>query len=431
MKKLYCLLFILGLSQTFLSCSKDDAGEDTFVNGNSKLQGTVWTSKNWDYGIGDDWASILDETYSIYFYSSTEGVFYNSRRDYDTDFGTSRERKVAHFTYSVNENEIKLDYITSPIISSERLKWNGNIISVNGYEYISSDISYSDKEWISTLKGTTGACMWYHNLKNELKIVGKGAMGDYTSYSQTPWAKSNRTPNIVSIDDGVTSIGSYAFANPSIGEVNLPQSSINSIGKYAFQNSSISSIYLSDDIHTISEGAFKDCSYLDRVYLPSSITTIGDFAFTNCKRVSLISTKKLKDIGEYAFAGCTVTFWTDSEVLETIGEGAFTNCDFSKIKLPNSFKEIGHVAFTETGISNIHIGCGLTEVTGTPFYTSSRGKMYVDKNVPLDLTHDIIDPDNIGKWTLYVPKGCKNAYSKARFWSNFGSIIEDTNLTGN
>ncbi len=59
--------------------------------------------------------------------------------------------------------------------------------------------------------------------------------------------------------------------------------------------------------------------------------------------------------------------------------------------------------------------------------------MYVDKNVPLELDREIIS-DGTGsynnKWTLYVPKGCKSAYSKAPYWRSFASIVEDASLSG-
>lgn len=425
---LFALIFC-----TFTSCGSSDEdvfGDSNFNAENSKIAGSKWTTTNWDYGIGDDWASTLDETYSFYFYSSTEGLFYYGRKDNDSDFGSSSDRVVAHFTYNVSGSEIELEYITEPVFSGfSKLTFNGNTLSVKGFTFTKGTISSEDNTWLATLHGSTGSCSWYHNLKNAIWIVGEGKMDDYQSYAKTPWAIHDRTPNYVYVESGVTRVGNHAFANPSIGEVELPLT-LTEIGSYAFSGASISSIYMSDGITEISDGAFCQCSYLTNIYMPASVEVIGDYAFIDCKKASLYDTKKLKRIGKWAFMGCTVTRWTDSDVLEEIGEAAFTDCDFSEVSLPNSLITIGNLAFSDTGISTIRIGTGLTNVTGTPFYPKSNGTMYVDKNQPLALTKDIIDPDKVATWRLYVPEGSVTAYSQADYWKKFRNIYESSDLTG-
>lgn len=96
----------------FISCGENN-DDPSLVNG--KLVGSKWTTTNWDYGIGDDWASTIDETYNLFFYSSTEGLIYYGRKDYDSDFGASSSRTVGHFNYRIDGNKIELSYITSPI----------------------------------------------------------------------------------------------------------------------------------------------------------------------------------------------------------------------------------------------------------------------------------------------------------------------------
>lgn len=277
-----------------------------------------------------------------------------------------------------------------------------------------------------TLHGTTGECKWYYDLRGSLWITGEGEMANYTSYEDTPWVKNNRIPNNVIIEDDVTSIGSYAFASSSISEVELSHySSLKKIYPYAFSDASISDIYLNDDITEIGEGAFSGCAYLQKVYMPSNIETIGDYAFNNCKKASLVMTDKLKKIGQHAFSGCEVEFFTNSEVLEEIGNGAFSNLSVDKLTLPNSLQTLGHLAFNGS-IKEIHIGTGLKYITGTPFYPSNTGKIYINLGNPLQLERNILDPAS--GWTLYVPKGSKTAYSQAPYWKNFKSIIEDTTL---
>ena len=433
MKQILSRVFLMAVAAVVLwSCGSDEdvVGDDGYNAENGKVANTKWTARNADYGIGDDWVSTLDETYNFYFYSTTEGLFYYGRKDNDSDFGSSSERTVAHFSYNVNGNLIELEYITEPLFSGfDRLTLNGNTLSVSGFEFTKDALDASDNSWLSTLHGTTGDCKWYHNLKNAVWIVGKGGMADYTSYDRTPWAMHDHTPNMVFVEDGVTRIGNQAFANPSIGEVELP-STLKEIGNYAFSGTTVSQVNLPNAIVKIGEGAFSDCSYLTNVYMPESVEEIGDYAFSDCKKASLSGTPALKRIGQGAFMGCTVTSWTDSEVLEEIGVAAFTDCGFSEVSLPNSLKTIGSLAFSDDGISTIRIGTGLTNVNGTPFWPKSSGSMYVNKNVPLELLDDIIDGDKVGGWTLYVPVGSKSAYSKAAYWKNFKRIIENSELAG-
>ena len=76
----YLLLVLAGVV-SLASCGGNDIGEEGENPQNKQLVGTKWTTTNWDYAIGDDWASTFDETYNIYFYSQTEGIFYYSRKD--------------------------------------------------------------------------------------------------------------------------------------------------------------------------------------------------------------------------------------------------------------------------------------------------------------------------------------------------------------
>ncbi len=397
---------------------------------NSKVAGSKWTSTNWDYGIGDDWVTLFDENINIYFHSTTDGLIYYARKDYDSDNGTSCSKEVAHFTYQVVGNDILLDYITDRVLDIYRITLNGNSISANGIDYMKGSINMSEKEWLNTLFGTTGSCKWYHNLKGKMWITGKGEMQNYTSFSTTPWAKNNRHVSQVEVEDGVTSIGAYAFSYPSIGQVDLP-SSITEIGEFAFAGSSISTIKLADNIKKISGGAFLGCSYLASIYMPKNIEDIDDGAFSGCKSASLYDTKKLRRIGDNALGSCKITRWTDSEVLEHIGNTAVTYFPSSELVLPNSLKTMGHLAFGDDGISIIRIGKGIENFNGTPFAVSQSGKMYVNKNVPIAVDREIMcDPSIVKKWTLYVPKGSKTAYSKAPYWKNFGSIVEDSSLDG-
>lgn len=80
--------------------------------------------------------------------------------------------------------------------------------------------------------GTTGACTWVKD-NDILTISGNGAMDDYDTLSTLPWG--TKITQVV-IEDGVTSIGDFAFGNCSLlTSVTIPDS-VKSIGAFAFSN---------------------------------------------------------------------------------------------------------------------------------------------------------------------------------------------------
>lgn len=428
MIKKYYFTFIMLLNVLFftVSCSSNN-DEENYVNTQNKaFAGSKWTLTDWDYSIGDDYIGLHNYTINIFFYSDTEGLIYYGNKDNYSDIGSSTYRAVAFFNYNATDDKIEIDYITERIQEANFTYFTieGDQIVAKGYHFLKNKISSDDNAWIATLHGKTGECVWYYDLHGMLYIIGNGNMADYSSPNATPWADCKF--NMLDVDEGVTSIGDNAFAFISLGEVNLPRKSLTHIGKNAFSGSCISEIHLNDNITEIEEGAFNGCKYLEKVYLPENIEFIGDFAFSDCKSASLYLTPHLKEIGKYAFFNCEVNRFTESNVLEKVGECAFTDLAISKLTLPNSLVTVEHLAFNGN-FKEIYIGTGLTNVIGTPFYpTSNTGKIYVNLGNPITLDRNILEPAS--GWTLYVPEGCKSAYSKAPYWKNFKNIIEDNTL---
>ena len=266
-------------------------------------------------------------------------------------------------------------------------------------------------------------------------------MANYTSYSATPWAKNNRTPNKVIIEEGVTAIGSYAFANPSITDIDMPNTCLEQIGDAAFKGTSVEILYMTESIKTIGKEAFADCTYLKGIYLPEEIVSIGEYAFSGCTALNefqLEFSSNLRTIGKFAFEGGEVSYLIFNEGVQTISTGAFIGdfCNISKeLILPNTLTKIGATAF-EGPYKKIVIGTGVTEIGDKAFISgATSGSMYINRATPPSTGSNIIvERTNWNsaesRWTLYVPKGCKSAYSKKAPWNKFKSIIEDNSLQG-
>ena len=84
--------------------------------------------------------------------------------------------------------------------------------------------------------GTTGALSWTlmeTDTEIMLTISGTGSMPDYTK-SSAPWADDRDNIRSVVIEDGVASIGSYAFSGCSnLKSITIPDS-VTNVGEYAF-----------------------------------------------------------------------------------------------------------------------------------------------------------------------------------------------------
>lgn len=213
-----------------------------------------------------------------------------------------------------------------------------------------------------------------------------------------------------------------------VGTIELPNSLIE-IGGKAFSGTTITKISIPDNVTVIGTDAFYNCKYLQTVYLSKNLERIGDGAFAGCaiKYQNITLPDNVEEIGNYAFSGWQAGTLTLNDKLKTIGNGVFTGVK-GTLTIPNSVESIGAVAF-DGPFSKVIIGTGLKTLSSGAFGGSlSSGSMYVNLGVPLDIDGEVMASDNQHKWTLYVPKGSKNAYQANQYWKGFRSIVEDANL---
>ncbi len=117
-----------------------------------------------------------------------------------------------------------------------------------------------------------------------LTIYGTGSMEDYDYFDgNRPWEGYIDDIKTVVIEDGVTSIGNYAFAYcESLASVTIGDS-VTTIGGSAFCScDSLTSVTIPNNVIIIGGGAFEECTNLTNVIIPDSVTTIGCSAFDEC-----------------------------------------------------------------------------------------------------------------------------------------------------
>ncbi len=205
---------------------------------------------------------------------------------------------------------------------------------------------------------------WYLDAKGRLVIYGTGVMYDYDwSNNRSPWKAYEDKIQSVLIEEGVTSIGSSAFATslngyPHFTEISLPNS-LNSIGGSAFAYcSALEDIELPEGVTKVSDQCFLTCVNLKSVSLPSTLRTIETSAFHFCTSLSDITLPQgVTKIGWQAFLGCK---------------------NLRSINIPDTVERIETGAFDSSGLSYVYIPASVSFIGVNPFsYCSDLGQISV------------------------------------------------------
>ncbi|MBR2953856.1 MAG: leucine-rich repeat protein [Clostridia bacterium] len=114
-----------------------------------------------------------------------------------------------------------------------------------------------------------------------LTFSGSGEMYFYTS-SNTPWDTYKNYIKEVVINEGITTIGEYAFYKLYITGVTLPDSLIR-IEDFAFSYcTKLTTVTIPDGVIQIDSYAFSNCTSLTSIMLPDSLNWINNNAFAKC-----------------------------------------------------------------------------------------------------------------------------------------------------
>lgn len=127
---------------------------------------------------------------------------------------------------------------------------------------------------------------WTLDDEGMLTISGEGNMPDYTYSARPPWDSYKWSNDFLSIiiDDGITTIGDYAFSDYfDVDSVKIPNS-VESIGISAFQQCDITNLNIPNTVEIIKDFAFLNCWGLTSIEIPNSVLNIGAHAF-NCRNL--------------------------------------------------------------------------------------------------------------------------------------------------
>lgn len=246
----------------------------------------------------------------------------------------------------------------------------------------------------------------YNSSTGEVIISGIGAMND-CPYSQfSPFF--NSSIKSVIIEEGVTSIGDYAFyACASLTSITIPNT-VMSIGLASFSGcKSLEKINIPYSVINIDATAFTGCSSLaelnvdtnshnylsengilfnknktvlikypenkiNTVYtIPDSVNSIKAYAFSNSERLTnIIIPNSVTNIGYAAFVNCTGLLEIIlPDNLNYISDYTFQNCvNLTNMMIPNGVTTIGYAAFNNcTGMTSIVVSDSVTFIDDYAF----------------------------------------------------------------
>ncbi len=264
--------------------------------------------------------------------------------------------------------------------------------------------------------GTSGDCTWTLDENYTLTISGNGATANHNMSCSEVWMGqgnysysyyvSNHFPHTaknVIIEEGVTSIGDYAFFGcTEIESITIPSSLI-SIGYGAFgcfenPNSgwgggsatpvfidlAISSVYITDmeawcnisfEDNPLSGSLYLNNSLITKLGIPRGVTSINDYSFSNCKSItSVVVPDTVTSIGSSAFENCSALTSMDiPDTVTSIGNSAFYGCSsLTSIDIPSGITSIGASTFYDcSAMTSINIPNSVTFIGNSAFYGCS------------------------------------------------------------
>ena len=275
--------------------------------------------------------------------------------------------------------------------------------------------------------GTCGEnAKWTYYKDETLIISGSGPMDSYTydwdNYTSTaPWMGYRSKIKKIVVEDGITSIGAYAFKECGYGlagkstplEEIIIGNDVEVIEREAFYACNpitvekIQTVSLGSGIKKIEEDAFQTIGRIKNVKIPSLKTWMQiDFNGVGANPMCggalprereeaelYVDGKKLTDvvipegtteIKDYTFWNCRLhsVSWQNQESVTAIGDGSFGYNDFSQIDIPQNVTSIGKSAFASCiNLKSIELSDQVKKLGGAFWYCSSLNKVRLPQNL--------------------------------------------------
>lgn len=268
----------------------------------------------------------------------------------------------------------------------------------------------------------------------------------------------------LTVPEGLTSIGDYAFIWASaLNSVKLPES-LQEIGDNAFSYcTSLTSVKIPDAVKKIGVSAFQGCSKIaGTLTVPAGVQKIGNYAFDGLAITGVNLPENASDWGKGVFQNCTKLkyaripdsmketphslFWKCTSLdsvtwgANTVGtaQASFNKCGFRRAIVPEGVKYLGNYAFYwNDNLEYIDLPstldslgtCAFSIIPSNKPEQANKIKTVICRNpVPpatgSSMGSAVFDDKTFAEAALLVPAGAMQAYRDNAFWGQFTSISE-------
>ena len=148
------------------------------------------------------------------------------------------------------------------------------------------------------------------------------------------------------------------------------------IEENAFKNcTALNSVEWGNNLQVIKQNAFLNSGYTGELELPNTLTDIGENSFSNTKITKVTIPGNLTIIPKAAFAdNANLTSVVLNEGLKVIGEKAFSNCAITTIstastnnQFPESLEEFGEKCFNKNQLTTVKLPDAIKIIRGFVF----------------------------------------------------------------
>ena len=326
------------------------------------------TNSSETYAVSNGQTSKGDYNYTISWssYDSSTDIVYASPYGTGNIYHYSPSETATSYRvliYSAYDGSLYLDSgnINSLSLTADFL--SGETYYVYIYAFDGSGVMLDSAGFASFTAGVESANVCGDDLtwsvaNGVLTISGTGDMYNYSCDYVAPWYYEKDSITSIVVEDGITSIGKFAFMMlENVTSVSLPDT-LTSINSHAFNGcSGLTSIEIPSGITTITTYSFAECTGLETVILSENVTSLEHGAFYDCTSLVSIDLSNITTLGGYEFYNCTslteanLISLEDSEL-----EGTFMYCTaLESVTIPTTVTEIDEYAFGYcTGITDVY-----------------------------------------------------------------------------
>ena len=265
------------------------------------------------------------------------------------------------------------------------------------------------------------------------QIEGGGGGGTQSSGFLTTMDASDITGS------GVFNLALSAFLKPFVTSVTIPNGYTSTYGQLFDGCTNLTTATIPDSMTTIGADMFNGCTSLTSVTIGTGVTELTADFCQGCTSLTTIGTtgsgadieipNNITTIAQSAFNNCTgLTSVTLPSSVTTIGNRAFRYCtSLTSVTIPSGVTSIGSSAFQTTGLTSVTIPSSVTSIGNQAFeYCTSLTSVTVLATTPptLQNQYSAVFDYNAPDRKIYVPSASVEAYKAATGWSYYAADIE-------